>query len=169
MNVLTHTNKVNIEDWQRESINKLKKTYDKEDSLELYHEAEAGNPKIESKQGNGRDSLDIDSETETVLGGAVWDIFRREDVPKLIEYVRKHEKEFRHINNELVDSVSSIASHCLLYYATYRWRAESLLICWFQVIHPIHDQTIFLNARHKIQLKKEFSKFLTLFSRFKLG
>ncbi|CAL5195034.1 unnamed protein product [Lathyrus oleraceus] len=130
VNVLTHTNKVNIEDWQRESINKLKKTYDKEDDLELYSEAEAGDPKIESKQDHGRDSLDIDNGAEeAVLGGAVWDIFRREDVPKLIEYVRKHQKEFRHINNELVDSV----------------------------IHPIHDQTIFLNARHKKQLKREFN------------
>ncbi|XP_045794905.1 lysine-specific demethylase JMJ25 isoform X2 [Trifolium pratense] len=253
VNVLTHTNKVNIAPWQRENINKLKKEYGKEDYLELYREAldnvdvkskskaldhdqkaengvnrilpssqvekcissisedlsgkvetqnteqcddngkgsctyrnvavrnsseddsvsitssaevsdysrtsdleqlqsatslassnanikkdrvkidfsdgnVSGDPKIESKQGMGRDSLDIDNGAAAVLGGAVWDIFRRQDVPKIIEYLRKHKKEFRHINNKPVDSV----------------------------IHPIHDQTIFLNERHKKQLKREF-------------
>uniref|UniRef100_A0A6P6G1H4 uncharacterized protein LOC107414789 isoform X2 n=1 Tax=Ziziphus jujuba TaxID=326968 RepID=A0A6P6G1H4_ZIZJJ len=65
---------------------------------------------------------------EVVYGGAVWDIFRREDVPKLIEYLEKHKKEFRHINNLPVNSI----------------------------IHPIHDQTLYLNERHKKKLKEEF-------------
>ncbi|XP_074319838.1 uncharacterized protein LOC141656727 isoform X2 [Silene latifolia] len=61
-------------------------------------------------------------------GGAVWDIFRREDVPKIVEYLRKHHQEFRHINKLPIKSV----------------------------IHPIHDQTFYLSEKHKKQLKEEF-------------
>ncbi|GMI66771.1 hypothetical protein HRI_000346400 [Hibiscus trionum] len=65
---------------------------------------------------------------QLVNGGAIWDIFRKQDVPKIIEYLEKNKKEFRHIENLPVTSV----------------------------IHPIHDQTLFLNERHKRQLKDEF-------------
>ncbi|GAV57801.1 JmjC domain-containing protein/WRC domain-containing protein [Cephalotus follicularis] len=76
---------------------------------------------MNSNENNGK--------SEVVYGGAVWDIFRRQDVPKIIEYLEKHKKEFRHIKNHPVNSV----------------------------IHPIHDQTLFLNERHKKQLKEEYS------------
>ncbi|CAF1715107.1 lysine-specific demethylase JMJ25 [Brassica napus] len=76
--------------------------------------------------------LDAPKETnessKAVHGGAVWDIFRREDVPKLVEYLKRHKHEFRHLYNEPVKSVS----------------------------HPIHDQSMFLNERQKKQLKEEF-------------
>ncbi|CBI23011.3 unnamed protein product, partial [Vitis vinifera] len=78
---------------------------------------------------NVRDSVQSNDHSEVAYGGAVWDIFRRQDVPKLIEFLRKHQKEFRHINNLPVDSV----------------------------IHPIHDQTLYLTERHKKQLKEEYN------------
>ncbi|KAK9293251.1 hypothetical protein L1049_021242 [Liquidambar formosana] len=75
------------------------------------------------------DSLQNNDSSEVVYGGAVWDIFRRQDVPKLMEFLQRHQKEFRHINNLPVISV----------------------------IHPIHDQTLYLNEGHKKKLKEEFN------------
>ncbi|XP_042520675.1 lysine-specific demethylase JMJ25-like [Macadamia integrifolia] len=60
--------------------------------------------------------------------GAQWDVFRREDVPKLQEYLRRHFNEFRH---------------------TYCFPVE-------HVAHPILDQSFFLDTTHKRRLKEEF-------------
>lgn len=65
---------------------------------------------------------------EIARGGAVWDIFRRQDVPKLIEYLLKHQQEFFYLDHSPVHFVA----------------------------HPIHDQIFFLDEKHKNQLKEEF-------------
>ncbi|XP_073155083.1 lysine-specific demethylase JMJ27-like [Henckelia pumila] len=61
-------------------------------------------------------------------GGVLWDIFRRQDVPKLEEYVKRHYKEFRHLYCKPLQ----------------------------QVVHPIHDQTVYLTNEHKSRLKEEY-------------
>ncbi|KAK9748015.1 hypothetical protein RND81_02G029800 [Saponaria officinalis] len=66
--------------------------------------------------------------SESVDGGALWDIFRREDVPKLEEYLKNHFREFRHILGCLVP----------------------------QVVHAIHDQFFYLTEDHKRKLKQEY-------------
>lgn len=38
-------------------------------------------------------------------GGALWDIFRREDSDKLQDYLRTHAREFRHVNCNPVKQV----------------------------------------------------------------
>ncbi|XP_059292859.1 lysine-specific demethylase JMJ29-like isoform X10 [Lycium ferocissimum] len=153
VNVLMHTQAVVPTIEQLSAIEKLKQIHKAQDQREFVaeasrmHESKAENKKYSqqsvkadcetNKEGEEyqyrEDSISLFGQDrsegfEEADGGALWDVFRRQDVPKLEEYLRKHFREFRHTYGSPLP----------------------------QVIHPIHDQTFYLSTEHKRRLKKEY-------------
>ncbi|XP_042758581.1 lysine-specific demethylase JMJ26 [Lactuca sativa] len=132
VNVLTHSTTVTPKPKELEKINELKQRHKAQDQreLDIDNTKDATSEQViclkEQEVGPGGCVDGSDSDLEE--GGALWDVFRREDTPKLQEYLKKHFKEFRH-------------AFCLPLQ---------------QVIHPIHDQTFYLTMDHKRKLKEEF-------------
>jgi lysine-specific demethylase 3 len=90
---------------------------------ERIREAEAKANDNEAKAMDTAGDADVDegSCSDSLHGGALWDIYRREDVPKLKEYLIKHVAEFRHFNDKPIDSVSVL----LLSVLVYNWFLQS--------------------------------------------
>ncbi|KAH1208656.1 Lysine-specific demethylase JMJ25 [Glycine max] len=145
VNILTHTAEVTFTDEQNCVISKLKKAHIAQDEKEHCARERVdeclneGPWKDHREQEDNKCPVDINgkifpndmptiSRETTETGGALWDIFRREDTDMLEAYLRKHSKEFRH---------------------TYCSPVE-------QVVHPIHDQSFYLTLEHKKKLKEEF-------------
>ncbi|KAF5939505.1 hypothetical protein HYC85_023764 [Camellia sinensis] len=73
--------------------------------------------------------------------GSVWDLFRRQDVPKLQEYLKKHFRGFRHIYCSPLQQTAALGRNLTIVNL---------------VVHPIHDQTFYFPLEHKRKLKEEY-------------
>ncbi|XP_006391906.2 lysine-specific demethylase JMJ25 isoform X2 [Eutrema salsugineum] len=130
VNILTHTAEVTLSQEQISAVRDLKQKHKEQNKFEKQGSEDSVNGcSQEEEELNMPEILSCENEQNPEeMGSALWDIFRREDVPKLEEYLRKHCKEFRHT---FCCPVS-------------------------KVYHPIHDQSCYLTAEHKRKLKAEF-------------
>ncbi|KAH7438264.1 hypothetical protein KP509_04G008000 [Ceratopteris richardii] len=83
---------------------------------------------VDDEDGKEASEFNFVASKASQSGAALWDIFRRQDVPKLRAYLNCHWREFKHVHENYLS----------------------------EVIDPIHDQTIYLDEEHKRKLKEEY-------------
>lgn len=114
VNVLMHVAEVLPTEEQQRAIEKLMKLHkdqDERESLSSIH-CEKTCSGLKDKHVHGIPKLKMeDGQPDQIQdGGALWDIFRREDVEVLKTYLRKHTKEFRHTYCSPIEQVRVLIS-----------------------------------------------------------
>ncbi|KAL3813180.1 hypothetical protein ACJIZ3_014448 [Penstemon smallii] len=127
VNILMHSASITHTPEQLSMIAKLKKRHVTQDPFLGNNEiAYRHVKKIEENKGKSPMSVNRLDHFEDLDGGSIWDIFRRQDVPKLEEYLRNHSEEFGRV----------FPLH--------------------QMVHPVHEQKFYLTEEHKRKLKEEY-------------
>lgn len=125
-----HVCEVPVSKEKKSAIAEMKKTYAKTYMAELFNSAANYKEEIET---NSAEEVKNRESNEVSL----WDIFHRNDVPKLEEYLKRHYKEFRHLFRQPVSRV---------YFTLFFTRPMGSLVTLKYVVHICYSLFSFMGA-----------------------